>query len=201
MAFFAWIFFSQIYSAWIEPSMAQQFIAGAILLGAAPCTAMVFVWSYLSDGDPNYTLVQVSVNDLLILILFIPLVAFLLGITDISIPYQTLVISILAFVVLPLIAGYFTHKILMIRKGPEWYTKHFLPKFKPISITALLATLILLFAYQGDRIVAESLLIFLITIPLIIQTYFLFSMVWRQMDEPKLSNLCSSLYDWCQQFF
>lgn len=178
MAFFAWIFFYHIYSAWIDPSMAQEYIAGAILLGAAPCTAMVFVWSYLSDGDPTYTLVQVSVNDLLILILFIPIVAFLLGITDISIPYNTLITSIVAFVVIPLVAGYLTHKILVNKKGMEWYTIRFLPKFKPVSISALLLTLILLFAYQGDRILDDPVVILLIAIPLIIQTYSIFFVAW-----------------------
>lgn len=178
MAFFAWIFFSKIYSAWIDPSMAQEYIAGAILLGAAPCTAMVFVWSYLSDGDPNYTLVQVSVNDLLILVLFIPIVAFLLGITDIAIPYNTLVTSIVAFVVIPLVAGYLTHKILVRKKGLSWYANQFLPKFKPVSITALLLTLILLFAYQGDRILMDPAVILLIAVPLIIQTYFIFFIAW-----------------------
>jgi len=174
MAFFAWIFFANIYSAWIEPLMAQEYIAGAILLGAAPCTAMVFVWSYLSDGDPTYTLVQVSVNDILILILFIPIVAFLLGITNISIPYNTLVTSVVAFVVIPLTAGYITYKILVNKKGLEWYTTRFLPKFKPVSITALLLTLVLLFAYQGERILNEPVVILLVAIPLIIQTYFIF---------------------------
>ena len=178
MAFFAWIFFYHIYSAWVDPSMAQEYLAGAILLGAAPCTAMVFVWSYLSDGDPTYTLVQVSVNDLLILVLFIPIVAFLLGITNITIPYNTLVTSIVAFVVVPLLAGYLTHKILVRKKGMEWYTIRFLPKFKPVSISALLLTLILLFAYQGDRILDDPLVILLIAIPLIIQTYFIFFLAW-----------------------
>jgi arsenite transporter len=178
MAFFAWIFFYHIYGAWIDPSMAQEYIAGAILLGAAPCTAMVFVWSYLSDGDPTYTLVQVSVNDILILILFIPIVAFLLGITDIAIPYNTLVTSIVAFVVIPLVAGYLTHKILVRKKGMKWYTNQFLPKFKPVSISALLLTLILLFAYQGDRILDEPVVILLIAVPLIIQTYFIFFVAW-----------------------
>lgn len=178
MAFFAWIFFFNIYSAWIDPAMASEYIAGAILLGAAPCTAMVFVWSYLSDGDPNYTLVQVSVNDLLILVLFIPIVAFLLGMTDIAIPYNTLITSVVAFVVIPLVAGYLTHKALVKKKGLQWYASNFLPKFKPVSISALLLTLILLFAYQGDRILDDPLVILLIAVPLIIQTYFIFFLAW-----------------------
>jgi len=178
MAFFAWLFFDHIYSAWLHPELADQYIAGAILLGAAPCTAMVFVWSYLSDGDPNYTLVQVSVNDLLILILFIPIVGLLLGITGISIPYGTLVASIVVFVVIPLVAGYGTHSLLTKKKGLEWYENVFLPKFKPVSISALLVTLILLFAYQGEQIIAQPLNIILIAIPLSIQTYFIFAIAW-----------------------
>ncbi len=178
MAFFAWIFFDQIYSAWLSPELADQYIAGAILLGAAPCTAMVFVWSYLSDGDPNYTLIQVSVNDLLILVLFIPIVGLLLGITDITIPWNTLAASIIVFVVIPLVAGYLTHKIAISRKGKDWYTDKFLPKFKPVSISALLITLILLFAYQGEKIINQPLDILLIAVPLIIQTYFIFVIAW-----------------------
>ena len=178
MAFFAWIFFDKMYSAWLSPELADQYIAGAILLGAAPCTAMVFVWSYLSDGDPNYTLVQVSVNDLLILILFIPIVGLLLGITELTIPWNTLAASILIFVVIPLVAGYLTHKVAINRKGKEWYTGKFLPKFKPVSISALLITLILLFAYQGERIINQPIDILLISIPLIIQTYFIFALAW-----------------------
>jgi len=178
MAFFAWIFFDKMYSAWLSPELADQYIAGAILLGAAPCTAMVFVWSYLSDGDPNYTLVQVSVNDLLILILFIPIVGLLLGITELTIPWNTLAASILIFVVIPLVAGYLTHKVAISRNGKEWYIGNFLPKFKPVSISALLITLILLFAYQGERIINQPVDILLIAVPLIIQTYFIFALAW-----------------------
>lgn len=178
MAFFAWMFFDQIYAAWITPEMAAEYIAGAILLGAAPCTAMVFVWSYLSDGDPNYTLVQVSVNDLLILVLFIPIVGLLLGINGISIPWSTLVASIVVFVVIPLVAGWLTHRVLTRKKGEAWYKSAFLPRFKPVSVTALLVTLVLLFAYQGDTILDKPLDILLISVPLLIQTYFIFALAW-----------------------
>jgi len=178
MAFFAWIFFSKLYSAFISPEEAGEYIAGAILLGAAPCTAMVFVWSYLTDGDPNYTLVQVSVNDLIILVAFIPIVGLLLGITDITIPYDTLVSSIVVFVVIPLIAGYITHKTLIKQKGEDWFKNKFLPKFKPVSIIALLSTLVLLFAFQGNTIIEKPLIILLVAIPLIIQTYFIFFIAW-----------------------
>jgi len=159
MAFFAWIFFSKLYSAFISPEQAGEYIAGAILLGAAPCTAMVFVWSYLTDGDPTYTLVQVSINDLIILVAFIPIVGLLLGITNITIPYGTLVASIVVFVVVPLLAGYITHKVLIKRKGEEWFKNEFLPKFKPVSIIALLLTLVLLFAFQGNIIEDNALMV------------------------------------------
>lgn len=192
MAFFAWIFFDHLYSAFIEPEMAGEYIAGAILLGAAPCTAMVFVWSYLTDGDPNYTLVQVSVNDLIILVAFIPLVGFLLGITDISIPYGTLTASIVIFVVIPLIAGVITNKILVSRNGKDWFEKVFLPKLKPVSIIALLLTLILLFAFQGPNILDNPIIILLIAVPLIIQTYFIFFIAWFAGRKLKLSHaVCS----------
>src|SRR6056297_2638185 len=178
MAFFAWIFFSHIYQAWIDPSMAGEYIAGAIILGAAPCTAMVFVWSYLTNGDPNYTLVQVSVNDLIILIAFIPIVGLLLGITNISIPYDTLVASIIVFVVIPLVAGVITQRLMIRRRGEEWFKKVFLPKLKPVSIIALLITLVLLFAFQGQNILNNPFIILLAAVPLVIQTYFIFFLAW-----------------------
>ncbi|WP_319503672.1 ACR3 family arsenite efflux transporter [uncultured Draconibacterium sp.] len=192
MAFFAWIFFSKIYSAFISPEQAGEYIAGAILLGAAPCTAMVFVWSYLTNGDPNYTLVQVSVNDLIILVAFIPIVGFLLGITNITIPYDTLVASIVVFVVVPLLAGYITHKMLVKQKGEEWFKSTFLPKFKPVSIIALLLTLVLLFAFQGNIIVKNPLIIVLVAIPLVIQTYIIFFIAWFGGRKLKLPHaICS----------
>lgn len=186
MLFFAWIFFSKLYSAWIDPAMAGEYIAGAILLGAAPCTAMVFVWSYLSDGDPNYTLVQVSVNDLIILVAFIPIVGLLLGITNVVIPYDTLVASILIFVVIPLVAGVITQRILLRSKGEEWFKKVFLPKLKPVSIVALLVTLVFLFAFQGKNIISNPLIILLAAVPLVIQTYFIFFIAWYGGKKLKL---------------
>jgi arsenite transporter len=178
MAFFAWIFFSKLYAAWISPDLAGEYIAGAIILGAAPCTAMVFVWSYLTNGDPNYTLVQVSINDLIILVAFVPIVGLLLGITDVTIPYDTLVASVVIFVVVPLLAGYITNRVLIKNKGEEWFKSVFLPKFKPVSILALLVTLILLFAFQGSNILNNPLIILLAAIPLVIQTYFIFFATW-----------------------
>jgi arsenite transporter len=187
MAFFAWIFFDKLYSAWIDPELAGEYIAGAIILGAAPCTAMVFVWSYLSDGDPNYTLVQVSVNDLIILVAFIPIVGLLLGITDVEIPYDTLVYSVLIFVVVPLAAGVITQRLLLRGRGEEWFKKTFLPRLKPVSIVALLVTLVLLFAFQGQNILNNPLIILLAAVPLVIQTYFIFFLAWFGGKRLKLS--------------
>ncbi len=178
MAFFAWIFFDNIFAAWISPELADEYIAGAILLGAAPCTAMVFVWSYLSKGDANYTLVQVSVNDLILLVAFVPIVQLLLGITDFQIPYDVLVTSVIAFVVIPLAAGFLVNKWLISARGLEWFNAQFLPKLKPLSITALLSTLVLLFAFQGDQILNAPFFILLIAIPLTLQTYFIFFLSW-----------------------
>ncbi|MFW5753225.1 MAG: ACR3 family arsenite efflux transporter [Marinilabiliaceae bacterium] len=188
MAFFAWLFFSQLYQAWIEPDLAGEYIAGAIILGAAPCTAMVFVWSYLTKGDPNYTLVQVSINDLIILVAFVPIVGFLLGISNISIPYNTLVASILTFVVIPLLAGVITQKLMIRKHGREWFKNVFLPKLKPVSIVALLVTLVLLFAFQGQNILNNPLIILLAAVPLVIQTYFIFFLTWFVGKKVKLPH-------------
>lgn len=178
MAFFAWIFFDHLYAAWLSPETADQYIAGAILLGAAPCTAMVFVWSYLSDGDPAYTLVQVSVNDLVLLVAFIPIVQLLLGITGVSIPLGTLVASVLVFVAIPFAAGYLTQRAVLARRSREWYERRFLPRFKPVSVTALLLTLVLLFAFQGERILRDWEHILLIALPLTLQTLAIFALAW-----------------------
>lgn len=187
MAFFAWMFFTKIYAAWIDPALADEYIAGAILLGAAPCTAMVFVWSYLSDGDPNYTLVQVSVNDLIILIAFVPLVGLLLGITDVVIPYNTLFASVLMFVVVPLVAGVVTQRILLKLKDAEWFKSVFLPALKPVSIIALLTTLVFLFAFQGQNIINNPWIILMAAVPLVIQTYFIFFISWYGGKKLKLN--------------
>ncbi|OQY14490.1 MAG: arsenical-resistance protein [Desulfobacterium sp. 4572_20] len=193
MAFFAWIFFTKIYAAIISPEQAGEYIAGAILLGAAPCTAMVFVWSYLVNGDPNYTLVQVSINDLIVLVAFVPIVGLLIGITDIKIPYETLIASVVVFVVIPLLAGYITNRSLIKKRGEEWFKNHFLPKFKPVSILALLTTLVLLFAFQGNTIIEKPLIILLVAIPLVIQTYFIFFIAWFGGRFLKLSHpVCAS---------
>lgn len=178
MALFAFIFFKNIYAAYIEPELAEEYIAGAILLGAAPCTAMVFVWSYLTDGDANYTLVQVSLNDLIILVAFIPIVQLLLGITSVTIPFEVLLSSVVIFVVIPLLAGYLTNRWLISSRGEIWFKKQFLPKLKPWSIIALLTTLVLIFAFQGDVIIKKPMDILLIAVPLALQTYMIFFISW-----------------------
>jgi arsenite transporter len=202
MAFFAWLFFSKLYAAWLHPDDAAQYIAGAILLGAAPCTAMVFVWSYLVKGDANYTLVQVSVNDLILLVAFIPIVGVLfhiLGVDSIfhqanqvGIPYDTLTASVVIFVVIPLIAGYISNRYILKTKGEDWFKNVFMVKLKPISIFALLFTLILLFAFQGQKILDNPFHILLIAIPLTIQTYFIFFASWFLGQKLKLRhNICA----------
>lgn len=188
MAFFAWIFFDKIYAAWLDPEMAQQYIAGAILLGAAPCTAMVFVWSYLVKGDAQFTLIQVSVNDLVLLLLFVPIVKLLLGVTEMVIPYNVLIASVVIFVVIPLSAGIISQKLLLKFKGKPWFQSVFLPALKPISILALLSTLILLFAFQGEKIIENPFHILLIAIPLSIQTYFIFFVSWFIGKKLKLTH-------------
>ncbi|MBS3738742.1 ACR3 family arsenite efflux transporter [Mesohalobacter halotolerans] len=178
MAFFAWLFLDQIFQAYLSPEDAEQYIAGAIILGAAPCTAMVFVWSYLTKGDANYTLVQVSLNDIILLVLFIPIVKFLLGVTNIEIPYDTLIYSVVIFVVIPLTAGYISNKMLIKKHGISWFKSVFLIKLKPLSMIALITTLVLLFAFQGDKILNNPFDILLIAVPLTIQTYFIFFVTW-----------------------
>lgn len=202
MAFFSYIFFFHIYEAWMTPENAEQYLAGAILLGAAPCTAMVFVWSYLTKGDANYTLVQVSINDLILLIAFIPIIGLLFNFFNISfinssgneigIPYNTLISSVIIFVVIPLLAGYLTNKLLIQRKGQEWFELVFLKKLKPISIIALLSTLVLIFAFQGDKIINNPIAIIFIAIPLTLQTYFIFFLSWFIGKFIKLKhNVCA----------
>jgi len=174
MAVFAAIFLKYIFSAFINPALAKEYIAGAILLGAAPCTAMVFVWSYLTKGNPAYTLVQVAVNDLVILIAFVPIVKFLLGVNQITVPYDTLIYSTIFFVVIPLAGGYISRVYLLKMKGADWFENVFLKVLKPVTILGLLLTLIILFAFQGNIILGNPIHILLIAVPLIIQTYFIF---------------------------
>ncbi len=167
-------FLKILFKNFISTDMANQYLAGAVLLGAAPCTAMVFVWSYLTNGNPAYTLVQVATNDLIILVAFVPIVAFLLGISGIVIPWATLFLSVVLFVVVPLTAGIISRNIITKNRGLDYFENVFIPKFKNITTTGLLLTLIMLFSFQGQTIVDNLLDIVLIAIPLTIQTFFIF---------------------------
>ncbi len=178
MLFFAWLFLRVIFAPFIPEELAIQYVAGAILLGAAPCTAMVFVWSYLTRGDPNYTLVQVAVNDLIMLVAFAPIVALLLGVSQVFVPYDTLILSVVLYIVVPLVAGYLTRTTLIRRHGREWFDNVFLKRFGPTTIVALLATLILIFSFQGDVILANPFHIVLIAVPLTIQTVAMFAIAY-----------------------
>ena len=174
----AWFFLFVVFKQWIPSTLAQEYLAGAVLLGAAPCTAMVFIWSYLSNGNAAYTLVQVAVNDLIILVAFAPIVAFLLGVGGVQIPYDTLLLSVLLFVVLPLIAGILTRTSVIKRKGKDYFEQVFVHKFDRYTTLGLLLTLIILFSFQGKTILSNPLHIVLIAVPLIIQTYLLFAIAY-----------------------
>jgi ACR3 family arsenite transporter len=182
MAAIAWLFFRLVFSAWISPADADQYIAGTIILAAAPCTAMVFVWSYLSDGDPAYTLVQVSVNDLIMLILFAPIVRFLVsGASTLHVPFKVLLYSVVIFIVVPLTAGVLLRHGLMRRAGRAWFENVLLPRFAPVSMAALLATLVLIFAFQAENITTKTLHVALIAVPILIQVYFNASLAYGLM--------------------
>lgn len=174
MYLFALFFFTIVFRRFISPDLAKEYLAGAILLGAAPCTAMVFVWSHLTKGNPGYTLLQVAINDLIILVAFVPIVTLLLGISGIAIPYDTLFLSVTLFVVIPFLAGFITRRHQIKKVGQECFENTFLPKFKHITVVALLCTLIIIFSFQGEIILSNPLHIGLIAVPLIIQTFFIF---------------------------
>jgi len=180
MALLGVLFFKGLFAGWIDPANAGQYIAGLILLGAAPCTAMVFVWSQLTRGDANYTLVQVSLNDVIMVFAFAPIVAFLLGVTDIEVPWETLLLSVVLYVVIPLTAGALTRMALLRRDGArgESNVERFTRAVKPVSILGLLATVVLLFGFQGHVILEQPLLIVLIAIPLLIQSYGIFILAY-----------------------
>jgi ACR3 family arsenite transporter len=173
MAALGWLFFKLLFAGWVDPQTATEYIAGMILLGVAPCTAMVFVWSHLTKGDANYTLVQVSVNDIIMVFAFAPIAALLLGVSDITVPWDTLMLSVVLYVVLPLIAGFLTRQML-VAKGGEAKVESFVHTLKPISVMGLLATVVVLFGFQAETIIAKPLAIVLIAIPLLIQTYGIF---------------------------
>ena len=187
MALLGWLFFKIIFVDLVAPESASEYIAGMILLGVAPCTAMVFVWSQLTDGDANYTLVQVSINDVIMIFAFAPITAFLLGVTDIQVPWETLLVSILLYVVLPLVAGVITRSLLDQNNDHTRLDK-FVARLKPWSIVGLLATVLLLFGFQAERIWASPLTILLIAIPLSIQTYGIFAIAYLLAIQLKLPH-------------
>ncbi len=182
MAALAWLFFKVIFAAFLSPSEADQYIAGCIILAAAPCTAMVFVWSHLTDGDPAYTLVQVSVNDLIMLVLFVPIIQFLVsGASALTVPFQVLIVSVVVFIVVPLVAGTLLRLFFIRSRGKDWLENSLLPHFAPVTIAALLATLTLIFAFQADNITARPLHVFLIAVPILLQVYFNASLTYGLM--------------------
>lgn len=172
------IFFFMIFKAFIEPELAIEYLAGAVLLGAAPCTAMVFVWSSLTKGNPAYTVVQVATNDLIILIAFVPIVKFLLGVSNITVPWNTLILSVVLFVVIPLSGGMFTRYLVIQKKGKDYFDNIFTHKFDNATSIGLLLTLIIIFSFQGNTILQNPLHIILIAVPLILQTFLIFSIAY-----------------------
>lgn len=184
----AWLFFYVIFKALIPTELAHEYLAGAVLLGAAPCTAMVFVWSHLTKGDAAYTLVQVAVNDLIILVAFAPIVAFLLGVGGVEIPWDTLLLSVVLFVVIPLLAGVLTRISIVKQKGIEYFNNVFVKKFDNFTIGGLLLTLVILFSFQGETILNNPLHILLIAVPLIIQTVLIFFVAYGWSKAAKLPH-------------
>ena len=182
MAAIGWLFFKVFFASWVDPQTANEYIAGMILLGVAPCTAMVFVWSQLTQGDPNYTLVQVSVNDIIMIFAFAPITAFLLGVTDITVPWETLLLSVGLYVVLPLLAGYLTRRFLHNQVSV------IVQRLKPLSVMGLLATVVLLFGFQAQTIIANPESIVMIAIPLLIQTYGIFFIAYLAAKRMQLPH-------------
>ncbi len=187
MAALGWLFFRVLFADWVDAQSAGEYIAGMILLGVAPCTAMVFVWSQLTKGDPNYTLVQVSVNDIIMIFAFAPITAFLLGISDVQVPWETLLLSVVLYVVLPLIAGALTRRRLDSADNHE-RLHGFVARLKPWSIVGLLATVVLLFGFQAETILDKPLVIAMIAVPLLIQTYGIFAIGYLMALKLKLPH-------------
>ena len=184
MAALGWLFFKVFFAGWVDPQTATEYIAGMILLGVAPCTAMVFVWSQLTKGDANYTLVQVSVNDIIMVFAFAPIAGLLLGVSDITVPWDTLLLSVVLYVLLPLIAGFITRQWL----GSDERVAHFVGSLKPVSVMGLLATVVLLFGFQAETILAKPMAIVLIAIPLLIQTYGIFVIAYWAAKRLRLKH-------------
>jgi ACR3 family arsenite transporter len=181
MFLLGWLFFQLLFLPLIGDELARQYTAGVIILAAAPCTAMVFVWSYLTDGDPAYTLVQVALNDLIMLVLFAPIVGLLVGVSGLAVPFNVLLTAVAVFIVTPLTVGMVARSVLIRTRGREWFENAFLPRFQPVAVTALLATLVLIFAFQADNILNHPAHVALIAVPILIQVYFNSSLVYGLM--------------------
>ena len=184
MALLGWVFVKLLYSGWLglfDTATANNYTAGLIILAAAPCTAMVFVWSYLTDGDGPYTLAQVAINDLIMVFAFAPVVMFLVGVTGVHIPGQILFISVLVFIVIPLAAGWLSRMALIKARGMAWFDASFLPKFRPVTVVSLLLTLVLIFAFQAENIIKNWIVVLLLAIPILIQVYFNSSLTYLLM--------------------
>ena len=192
MALLAWVFMQHVFARWIDPETARNYTAGLIILAAAPCTAMVFVWSYLTDGDPVYTLVQVAVNDLIMLFAFAPIVMFLCGVANVIVPPRVLITSVVVFIVIPLTAGWLTRTWLLKARGKSWFEKSFLPKFHPVMISALLLTLALIFAFQAENLTTKWFAVILLAIPILIQVYFNSSLTYLLMRKFKVPHNIAS---------
>ena len=192
MALLGWVFMQHLFAAWVTPEVAREYTAGLIILAAAPCTAMVFVWSYLTDGDPAYTLVQVAVNDLIMLFAFAPIVMFLCGVANVVVPSKVLITSVLVFIVIPLAAGWLTRTILLKSHGKDWFEQKFLPKFHPVTIAALLLTLVLIFAFQAENLTSRWFAVLLLAVPITLQVYFNSSLAYLLMRWLKVPHNVAS---------
>ncbi|HTI97755.1 MAG TPA: ACR3 family arsenite efflux transporter [Dongiaceae bacterium] len=192
MAFLGWLFMRHIFAAWIAPDLAREYTAGLIILAAAPCTAMVFVWSYLTEGDPVYTLVQVAVNDLIMLFAFAPIVMFLCGVAKVVVPANVLVTSVVVFIVIPLVAGWLTRTVLLRWRGRDWFERNFLPRFHPVTIGALLVTLVLIFAFQAENLTTRWTAVLLLAVPIVIQVYFNSALAYFLMHRLKVPHNIAS---------
>ncbi len=192
MAFLAWLFLQHLFAPWIDPETARNYTAGLIILAAAPCTAMVFVWSYLTDGDPAYTLVQVAVNDLIMLVTFAPIVMFLCGVAHVTVPPKVLLTSVIVFIVIPLTAGWMTRTTLLKTHGRDWFERKFLPKFHPVMIGALLLTLALIFAFQSNNIMSRWFAVLLIAVPITLQVYFNSGLTYLLMRRLRVAHNIAS---------
>ena len=203
MFFFAWLFLQVIFAPFIDAGLAREYVAGAILLGAAPCTAMVFVWSYLTRGDAAYTLVQVALNDLIMLFAFAPIVLLLLGLGDITVPYDTVLLSVVLYIVIPLAAGVVVRRWLIRSRGIGWFDGVFLKRLGPVTMIGLLLTLVLLFSFQGEVILNNPLHIGLIAIPLTLQTFFIFAVAygWARLWKVKHSVAAPAALIGASNFF